>query len=303
MALHDIVTKDSTDRSVTVKIVDSADGTPETGVVFNTAGIDLWYRRELSAKVSITEVTLAALTTAHADGGFITIGDGEYRLDLPDAAFATGAQHVDFGGTVTGMVVIGGRVRLVDFDVEAALATAAALATVDTVVDEILGDTAEILWRSVATAAALATVDTVVDAILVDTGTTIPATIATVDTVVDSILVDTAEIGAAGAGLTALPVSPANVTQWLGTAAATPVVAGVPSVDVIAATMPLTEPTGMFAWSGDLEDALNVLAILLRNELNITSSTISVRNDADNATVFSYAISDDATTFTNAKGA
>ena len=69
MALQDIVTKDSTDRSVTVKIVDSADGTPETGVVFNTAGIDLWYRRELSAKVSITEVTLAALTTAHADGG------------------------------------------------------------------------------------------------------------------------------------------------------------------------------------------------------------------------------------------
>lgn len=116
--LHDIVRKGSTDRSVTLRIIDSADGTPETGVVFNTGGIDLWYRREGAAKVSITEVTLAALTTAHTDGGFLHIGDGYYRLDLPDAAYATGVNHFDFGGTVTGMVVIGGRVRLIDISLE-----------------------------------------------------------------------------------------------------------------------------------------------------------------------------------------
>jgi hypothetical protein len=116
--LHDIIKKGSTDRSVTVRIVDSTDGTPETGVVFNTSGIDLWYRRELAAKTSITEATLAALTTAHTDGGFLHIGDGYYRLDLPDAAFASGATYVEFGGTVTGMVVIGGRVKLVDYDPE-----------------------------------------------------------------------------------------------------------------------------------------------------------------------------------------
>jgi hypothetical protein len=121
MSLHDIVTKGSVDRSVTLRIIDSTDGTPETGVVFNTSGIDLWYRREGSALVSITEATLAALTTAHADGGFLHIANGEYRLDLPDAAFATGANHVDFGGTVTGMVVIGGRVRLVDYSLEDAV--------------------------------------------------------------------------------------------------------------------------------------------------------------------------------------
>ncbi len=64
---------------------------------------------------------------------------------------------------------------------------------------------------SAATAADLATVDTNVDAILVDTGTTIPAALTTIDNeiaVIDgnvgSVLVDTAEIGAAGAGLTAL---------------------------------------------------------------------------------------------------
>ena len=112
MNLHDIVKKGSTDRSVTLRIIDDTDGTPETGVVFNTAGIDLWYRREGAAVSSVTEATLAALTTAHSDGGFLHISDGEYRFDLPDAAFATGAEYVDFGGTVTGMIVLGGRVRL-----------------------------------------------------------------------------------------------------------------------------------------------------------------------------------------------
>lgn len=116
--LMDIVKKGSTDRSVALRIVDSGDGTPETGVVYNTSGIDLWYRREGAAKTSITEASLSALTDAHSDGGFLHVGDGEYRLDLPDAAFASGANYVDIGGTVTGMIVIGGRVRLVNYDPE-----------------------------------------------------------------------------------------------------------------------------------------------------------------------------------------
>lgn len=119
--LFDIVTKGSTSRSVTVDIIDSTDGTPETGVVFNTSGIDLWYRREGAALTAITEVTLAALTTAYTSGGFLAVANGTYRLDLPDAAFATGANYVDFGGTVTGMIVIGGRVRLVDYSLEDAV--------------------------------------------------------------------------------------------------------------------------------------------------------------------------------------
>lgn len=119
-ALADIVEKDSTNRSVTVRIIDDTDGTPETGAVYNSTGIDLWYRREGGLKVSITEVDLAtpALDDAHTDGGFLHIANGEYRLDLPDAAFADGANYVDFGGEIDGMIVIGGRVRLVDLQVE-----------------------------------------------------------------------------------------------------------------------------------------------------------------------------------------
>lgn len=118
MNLHDIVKKGSTSRSVTLRIINSTTGVPETTVAYNTAGIDLWYRREGGAVVSITEATLATLTSAWSAGGFLAIANGEYRLDLPDAAFAAGANYVDFGGTVTGMIVVGGRVRLVDVDLE-----------------------------------------------------------------------------------------------------------------------------------------------------------------------------------------
>lgn len=102
----------SADVSITLRIVDSTDGTPETGVVFNSSGIDLWYRREGAASVDITEVTLAALTTAHTDGGFLHINDGSYRLDLPDAACASGVAGVQIGGTVTGMVVLAPYIEL-----------------------------------------------------------------------------------------------------------------------------------------------------------------------------------------------
>lgn len=102
----------TTDVSVVLRIIDSTDGTPETGVVFNTSGIDLEYRREGEASTDITEATLAALTTAHTDGGFLHIGNGMYRLDLPDAACASGSAGCLVHGTVTGMVVIPAYIQL-----------------------------------------------------------------------------------------------------------------------------------------------------------------------------------------------
>lgn len=77
-----------------------------------------------------------------------------------------------------------------------ATATAAALATVDGIVDDILTDTGTTLpgtLATLATAADLATVDGNVDAILEDTGTTLPATLANValEATTQSILTDT----------------------------------------------------------------------------------------------------------------
>jgi len=106
----------TTNVSVVLRIIDSGDGTPETGVVWNTAGIDLQYRREGAVSTAITEATLALLSTAHTDGGFLHIGNGYYRFDLPDAAVAAGADGVLIHGTVTGMVVIGCYIELVAYD-------------------------------------------------------------------------------------------------------------------------------------------------------------------------------------------
>jgi hypothetical protein len=102
----------STDVSVVIRIIDSTDGTPETAVEHNTSGIDLEYRREGAASTDITEAALTALTDAHSDGGIEHIGNGYYRLDLPDAACASGVTGCLVHGTVTGMIVIGCYIHL-----------------------------------------------------------------------------------------------------------------------------------------------------------------------------------------------
>jgi len=106
----------STDQSVVIRIIDDTTGLPETGVVWNTAGIDMWYRREGAVSVDIVEAIRATLDAAHADGGFLHINDGYYRLDLPDAAVAAGANGVMVAGAVTGMIVIGCYVPLVAYN-------------------------------------------------------------------------------------------------------------------------------------------------------------------------------------------
>ena len=102
----------SVDVSVVLRAVDSTDGTPETAFDHATAGIDLKYRREGAANVDITEAALAALTTAHTDGGVEQIGNGYFRLDLPDAAVATGVDGVMVHGVATGMVIMGCYIHL-----------------------------------------------------------------------------------------------------------------------------------------------------------------------------------------------
>ena len=107
---------DSTDQSVVVKIIDSTTGLPEEAVEHDSTGIALWYRREGGTKQAITPAALAALNDAHADGGIEHIDDGYYRLDIPDAAFASGASGVLIGGTVTGMIILAAYVPLVAYN-------------------------------------------------------------------------------------------------------------------------------------------------------------------------------------------
>lgn len=79
-------------------------GAALTGKV--AADFTLSYRRD-GANVAIALSNLTALTDAHTDGGIYEVGNGEYRLDVPDVAFAAGASNVTIGGTVDGGVVLG----------------------------------------------------------------------------------------------------------------------------------------------------------------------------------------------------
>lgn len=119
-AQMDTVVKGATSYSATIRIIDAADGTPETTVAYNTSGIDLEYCRQGAACVDITEVTQTA-GGAWTSGGFVHKGHGYYRLDLPNAALAAGADWVDVIGTVPDMIVIGGRIRLTSINLDDAV--------------------------------------------------------------------------------------------------------------------------------------------------------------------------------------
>lgn len=87
------ITKGSTGNSVRIFIPNSTvnTGAGKTGLLFNTAGLEIYYSLGArGALTSITLVTLASLTASWASGGFILASDtnarGVYRLDLPNAA-------------------------------------------------------------------------------------------------------------------------------------------------------------------------------------------------------------------------
>lgn len=111
---HRDVLKGSADVSVTIRALDTS------GLPFETMDAlsplpTFWYRRQGAALVAFAGAALASLASAHADGGIEHIDDGYCRLDVPDAAFASGADDVLIGGTITGGVIIGALVPLVDF--------------------------------------------------------------------------------------------------------------------------------------------------------------------------------------------
>jgi hypothetical protein len=109
------ILKDSTDQSTLVRVVDTS-GLPLETVDAQSPLPTFWYRRHGAVKVNFQTVDLASASAAHSDGGIEHIDDGMYRVDVPDAAFATGAADVTICGTVTGGVVIPAYHQLVDFD-------------------------------------------------------------------------------------------------------------------------------------------------------------------------------------------
>lgn len=83
----------ATGVTVEVRGFAASTGLPYTAGAFNTAGITAQYVPNRAAAVSITLATQTA-SGAWTSGGFVHVAGGVYRLDVPDAAFASGADDV-----------------------------------------------------------------------------------------------------------------------------------------------------------------------------------------------------------------
>lgn len=132
--------KDATSKSLTIFIRDTASspvGQGKTGLAFNTASLNISYRRQGGSRVAITLVT-QTVTGAFSSGGFVEIDaanmPGLYRLDLPNAAIATGADHTIIQWKLAGLVDDFEAIDLLDYDPNTAPST------VQNIVDGVLNE-------------------------------------------------------------------------------------------------------------------------------------------------------------------
>lgn len=97
----------SVDLSIPVILRSTTDNTEATGKAFGDVTASYW--RQGGIRINIPAITLAAVNSAHADGGFKEVDStnmpGNYRFDLPDAAQATGADWVVISIKVAGCYV------------------------------------------------------------------------------------------------------------------------------------------------------------------------------------------------------
>lgn len=104
----------ATSVSVDMKLRSASDGTEVVGKV--AADMTASYWRQGGSPTAIAVTDLAAITTAWTSGGVKeasnTLAKGSYRIDVPDAAFATGADWVEINLSVPGSYVATERIPL-----------------------------------------------------------------------------------------------------------------------------------------------------------------------------------------------
>lgn len=104
---HGGIVEGSTDVSIPVMLRKTTDNTEQTGKIHSDVTASYW--RQGGVRTAITMATLGSVNAAHADGGFIEVDatnmPGSYRFDIPDAAFASGADWVVIAAKVAGCYV------------------------------------------------------------------------------------------------------------------------------------------------------------------------------------------------------
>ncbi len=302
MAKH-LVLKDATSRSEYIFIQDSSvtTGAGKTGLAFNTASLAAYYVRPLGSATAITLAT-QTVTGAYSSGGFVEVDatnmPGVYRLDIPNAVFATGVDKavVMLKGAAN-MAPVLLEYQLTGFDPAALtwLTPTVAGRTLDVTTTGAAG----IDWANVenpTTAVNLSAtnidVDQVVASVSGTVGSVAGQTLANLD-VASSTLATAANLAiVAGYIDTEVAAILAAVdTEVAAIKAKTDNLPGAALAELPQAALPATP---------SMEQLLMALYMALRNRLDVTATTKSVTNDAGTV-IFKKALSDDGTTYSEAK--
>lgn len=107
------ITPNSSAKSLIMKIR-GGNGKSKKGLAYNSDGAVSSYTREGASPVSFPLVSLASTSASWVSGGFIelsqSLAGGLYRVDIPNAAFLSGAQYVlvsiSFNGTLEEEVLV-----------------------------------------------------------------------------------------------------------------------------------------------------------------------------------------------------
>lgn len=93
-----IIPVGSTSLSIWVELRSSTTGLGETGNTASTSGLVAAYWRQGGTPTAISLTALASITSVYSSGGFLeastSLQRGVYRLDVPNTAFASGADWV-----------------------------------------------------------------------------------------------------------------------------------------------------------------------------------------------------------------
>ena len=164
----------STDQYCEVKVWTTADGAPNTTLVYNTAVMAIWYQIGNAAAVEVVVGGSPAPATmsaggAHADWGIYHVAQGRYKIGLTDAVVSAAA-NVTVWIVFTDCDSAPCEIDVVGYD-KTTVAVGA-----NTVVPDAAG--------TIPTGMAL---ETTSQTILTDTGTTIPALIPTAGAIADQV--------------------------------------------------------------------------------------------------------------------
>lgn len=253
----------------------STTGAGLTGLVFNSSGLTAYYVRTQGSATAITLAT-QTVTGAFSSGGFVEVDatnmPGIYRVDIPDAVFATG---VDKAALLlkgaTNMAPVALEYQLVDFDPEDAAGLG--LSRVDVAIST-RNATAPLdaAGTRAAVGLAAANLDTQLTAIDDFLDTEIAAILAAVDT----------EVAAIKAKTDNLPATPAATGDTMTLTAA---------YDFAKGTVAATEAYAADGAAATPAQLLYMIYALL-GEKSVAATTMTVKKLDGTTTAMTYTLND-----------